>query len=273
MTADRKPGQAITVSKYDSSSTEGSLELPSYLYREGRHLKFKQENVIEGGAGEYTIVWDFEGSKDSLRQEVPEKERITANTGGSITFLGFEDPEIRSSMEALTRLANDPGKTFDNSDHREEYRGYLAEVYRRLAAEVKNRLNGERALFFTPKNGGIYVRDIFTEEGIPSSDFYDYRMSRVLVTDETGQNHLNVAAKFGPENPEICDYETFVFGDDCIASDISSTATLEFISSKLKEKGVEGVLREVSCLSPGEPLFNMIVEKFNCMCFSLLPRC
>lgn len=239
MSADRRIDQEEKLPKYENKKSQENLILPSYLSSKNGRFVFNQNYVIEGGKGEYDIVWDFGTSRDNLRLEVPVIERVTANKRGDMKFLVFNDLSIGGNMSMITKIANDPDKSYDNSVDREEYRRHLGNVYRSLADEVKGELRGDKALFFAPKNGGIYVQEIFTKEGINPGDFYDYRMSRVLATDKDGRRHLNVAAGFASNNPEISDYETFVVADDCLASDISCFATLDHISSGLREKGID----------------------------------
>lgn len=236
MTADQKPdGNGLI--NFDS---EYSSNYPSYLHKnQNGRLEFDPSRVIEGGEGEYDMVRDFGSSKDALRAAVPETEKIKRNDRPGITFLGFEDDEVRKNMTKITEIANDETKSPDNPEDRAEYRGYLKNVYKSLASEVKKRVGDEKALIFCPKNGGIFVRDVFSEEGFSDEDFFDYRMSRVIANDDEGKRHLNVATRFGENNPDIANYKTFVFADDCMASDISCTATLEYISSLLKEKNVD----------------------------------
>ena len=223
-------------SKFEPDKTQEKL--PSYLSSVNGKFIFDPKKVIEGGAGEYDAVWDFGTGKDRLRREVPPSERITSNKD-DIKYLCFEDPSIRVNMAKITEIANDPGRSPDDPADRKKYREHLGEVYKKLAHEVKEKLRGEKALFFSPKNGGIYVQDVFTREGFPPKDFYDYRMSRVLAKDEDGREHLNVSAQFASGNPRIGDYRTFVVADDCLASDISCYATLDLISSELRKKGTD----------------------------------
>ncbi len=235
MSADRHLGDN-SYSKFESDNIQEKL--PSYLSSVNGKFIFDPTKVIEGGAGGYDAVWDFGAGKDKLRREVPQSERMTANKA-DIKFLCFEDPSIRADMSAITEIANDPGRSPDDPADRKEYRDHLGEVYKKLAHEVKEKLHGEKALFFSPKNGGIYVQDVFTREGFSPKDFYDYRMSRVLAMAEDGREHLNVAAQYAPGNPNISNYRTFVVADDCLASDISCYATLDLISSQLRKKGID----------------------------------
>ncbi len=59
-------------------------------------------------------------------------------------------------------------------------------------------------------------------------------MSRILGAD----GRLMVGVKFGENNPKITDARTFVFADDCLASDISAWGTLEIIKDKLIKQGI-----------------------------------
>ena len=108
MSADRKTNQEISLPKYENNKSRENVVLPSYLYLVKGRYRFDQGQVIEGGVGEYDVVWDFGTSRDSLRLEVPEAERITVNRRCDVKFLGFEDPSIRANMASITEIANDP---------------------------------------------------------------------------------------------------------------------------------------------------------------------
>jgi hypothetical protein len=212
-----------------SRNTEDIDFLPHYLTKnEEGMLVISSSYVIEGArVGPYEIVMDFGTTRAPLRGLVPPEQRLIRNTN-NLTVLSFQQPMIRRSMDHLTNIANDPFKNSDIPAERKIYREHLAHVYRAMAGEAKA-WGGKDALFFTPKNGGIFVQEIFEEMGLPSKNYFDYRMSRVQKTD----GGLMIGATFGENNPDIAKFKRFVFADDCLASDISAFATLELIKEKL----------------------------------------
>lgn len=210
-------------------------ELPIFLSRDPAGLLIVRESFVkEGGIGPYDWVMDFGHSRDGLRETVPPEQRITKNTRKDLFFLGFNNPRIAGRMREITRLAGDPTRSFDNKVVREEYRLHLEFVYRELARKVWDRIGSEKALFFPPKNGGIFVQEVYQKCGFPKDYFFDYKMSRILGDD----GRLMVGARFGENNPKITDAQTFVFADDCLASDISACSTLEIIKVKLIKQGI-----------------------------------
>lgn len=192
-------------------------------------MKVDKIFIEEGSGGPYHYVMDFGHSRDSLKIEVPLDERITANTRKDLVFLGFDNPVVTEAMEAITDLANDPDRGYNRHEDRLEYREHLKTIYELLAKEVKGRIAGRKTLVFSPKNGGIFVQEVYEECGFPPQDFFDYRMSRVLIND----GGLMLGTRIGEKNPKIIDYRTFVVADDCLASDISVFGTLEMIKMEL----------------------------------------
>lgn len=210
-------------------------ELPSFLTHDsGKFLLVQESFVKEGGRGPYDWVMDFGHSRDDLRQVVPFTERITDNRRADLVFLGFDEPKILARMRDVRGLANDPARSPDNKTDRDEYKLHLEFVYRGLAREVWNRIGSEKALLFPPRNGGIFVKEVYQKCGFPDAGFFDYRMSRILGTDD----RLMVGMKLGENNPAISGFRTFVFADDCLASDISAWGTLEMIKQDLEKNGI-----------------------------------
>ncbi len=212
--------------------TEG-LHLPPFLRRtlDGQ-LMIDKDHAGEGvRLGPYDTVMDFGTSRAKLRGLVPEEERLTANSR-NLNVLGFWQPEIRNAMGIITDLANDASRSPENPNDRREYREHLAAIYNSMAEVVGDWVFAgvDEPLIFAPKNGGIFVQEVFEKEGsFFPTDFFDYRMSRVQDKD----SGLMVGITYGEENPEIATYRRFVFADDCMASDISAYATMEMIREAL----------------------------------------
>jgi len=189
----------------------------------------------------YDVVMDYGTSKASLRSLVPEEQRLKEDTD-DITVLGFKQPLIREAMDNITDLANDLDRSYQDSNDRREYRESLAYVYKAMAADAKDWAGEDNVLIFSPKNGGIFVQEVFEQEGFPANSFFDYRMSRV----QTNDGGLMVGITIGDNNPKITDYKKFVFADDCMASDISVSATLEMIREAFRKESIS--LSEVEIL-------------------------
>ncbi len=210
-------------------ATNPRENLPSFLSRapDGR-LKVNPEFVEDGGKDSYDEIRDFDHTRDSLLEEVPPEERIISNRP-DLEILELTNAEIAAAMEGLTDLANDSGKSFDNSADRKQYRDFLKPVYTAVATRVREKVGREKVLYLPPKNGGIYVADVFMEKGVSPEDIYDYRMSRILGKD----GRLMVGVTFGRNNQQIADFRNFAFVDDCMASDISGHKTLEYVRGQL----------------------------------------
>lgn len=240
-------------------------ELPSFLIRDSVGLLLVVENFIkEGGVGPYDWVMDFGHSRENLRQVVPLSERITGNRRADLAFLGFDDPKILMRMREIKRLANDPKRSFDRKTDREEYRLHLGFVYRELGRKVWDRVGSEKVLLFPPRNGGIYVREVYQKCGFPKENFFDYQMSRILGAD----GRLMVGIKLGENNPQIADFQTFVFADDCLASDISAWGTLEMIKEEMEKSQIPAFeARVIIAVSAGtqrglESLLSLETKKY-----------
>lgn len=190
--------------------------------------------------GPFDIVMDFGHSRDWMRTPVRWEKRIQSNNRPEMVFLGLEKENwaIRQGMEILTRIANHPGMGSGSPKDRGLYRQILTSVYQELALAVLQRIKQEDVLVFSPKNGGIFVEEVYKKWGYGFADqkFFDYRMARVQKEDGS----LMVGIKIGKSDlAEIADYRTFVFADDCLASDISAWGTLEIIKEQLIKKGVD----------------------------------
>ncbi len=210
-----------------------NADLPPFISRLNGQLTLSSTHYPEGSrVGPYDLIIPFGNSREGLRGLVPESERLRKNTPG-ITVLGLEQPVVFVAMDLITGIANEPLRSHEDAQDRALYRDNLGVVYRSMAEETVEWTNGEKALVFPPKNGGIFVEEVFRQSGL-YADFFDYRMSR--VQDNAGG--LAVGVNLGNDNPRISDYRTFVFADDCIASDISAHATLMIIQEQLREAGI-----------------------------------
>lgn len=224
-----------------SRATEDLDLLPPHLMNVQGRLMIDNSFVIEGARrGPYDIVMDFGTSRAPLRSLVPEEQRLIEDIDG-LTVLAFQEPTIQQAMDTLSVLANDPSKSSDEPTNRQEYRDNLALVYQAMAGKVID-WGGRDALIFAPKNGGIFVQDVFEDAGLPKKIFFDYRMSRVQRRD----GGLMLGVTFGKDNPEILKHKKFVIADDCMASEISIFGSLEIIKGKLEAAKVP--LSEVEIL-------------------------
>lgn len=140
-----------------SRNTEDVDFLPHYLTKDEQGmLVIDSSFVIEGArVSPYEIVMDFGTTRALLKGLVPQEQRLTRNTN-NLTVLSFEQLMVRRAMDHLTVIANDQTKSSENPMERKIYRDHLARVYHVMAGEAKV-WGGKNALFFTPKNGGIFV--------------------------------------------------------------------------------------------------------------------
>jgi len=222
------------------------VNLPFFLTRgsDGR-LVADKDFLKEGSLGPFDRVIDFGSSRDSIREEVPPENRITANLWPELTYLGFDIPIVASRMRDICRLANDPNRSFNNPADREEYRSHLKIVYKELARSVAGRIDPQSALITPPKNGGIFVQEVYQEIGFPAENFLDYRMSRLLGKD----GRLMVGVRLADKNPKISAFRNFVFADDCLASVISAWGTCEMIKEELEKESALSEARVIIAVS------------------------
>lgn len=172
-------------------------------------------------------VYNYGHSKDNLRKPI-----VAANVRNDIRYLGFDDKsgEILAAMEKITEIAN-TGDVESRKD-RQAYRNQLEKVYKKMAEKLKEKIGDRKGLIFPPKNGGIFVKEVYEKMGF--ENFYDYQMSR-----QHGENgELMVAVKEEKNNPKMEDFEVYVIADDCIASDVSADATLRKIKRYLEEREI-----------------------------------
>lgn len=217
-----------------SRANETSGSLPSFFKNVQGKLVIDKKHIDKGArVGPYDSIMDFGSSRNRLKGIVPKEQRLIGSMG-DVTILGFNDPLIRQAMTEVSDLANDPERSWKNSSDRKQYREKLRQVYEAMAGEVINLLGGNEALVFPPKNGGIFVQEVFQQVGFPSRGFFDYRMSRI----HTNDHELMLGVALAENNPDIANYRRFVFADDCMASDISTFGTLEMIKEALIAKGV-----------------------------------
>lgn len=179
--------------------------------------------------GPYDLVVDFGTSREALRRPVSEDEEIKSDTE-DFSVLSFRQPRIRKALERITDLVNKPGNP-ENVEDRYIYRENLREVYWAMAEAVADWVDTDDVLVLSPKNGGIFVQEVFEQAGIPRDSFFDYRLSRVQKREDHG---LMVGATVAKENPDVKKYKKIVIADDCLASDISIASTIQL----LKQMGV-----------------------------------
>jgi hypothetical protein len=208
--------------------------LPDYLDRGANGQLWIKDTFVAAGErlGAYDYVFNFGTSESLLRGLVPEKQRLTENSEGLIV-LGFEDQTIRQAMNRISVIANEPDKDPDSpadNDRETRYRGELAYVYDAMAREALG-WAGDDVLVLTPKMGGVFVQEVFEKAGFAPEDFFDYRMSRVLRND----GGLMLGATIDEKNPDITKFRKFVIADDCLASRISTLATIMLIKKKYEE--------------------------------------
>lgn len=215
---------------------KGKNNFPEYIIQEPNGLLSVSPNFAPEHAGsKYQMIIDFGITRQTLRGLIPEKKRIHENRHDLI-ILSLHDELVTDIMANITTIANDPNKSWKNSQDRREYRTALGSVYLEVAKTTKKLLDPEKpTLFFPPKNGGIYVekmfRQVFTD---PKKAFYDYQMSRIWTIDQG----LMVGVNIGPNNPNIADFRQIVISDDCIASDVSAWGTMEMIKEETQKNNV-----------------------------------
>lgn len=215
------------------NAEEARTDLPPFISRFNNKLMLSSDFYPpDTRLGPFDMVIPFGDSREKLRGLVPEHERLTASAQ-DIIVLGLSQPDVLIAMDSISTLANDPSKNQENPHDRDAYRQSLEVVYRSMAKATEGWIGGQNVLVFPPMNGGIFVEDVFRDSGL-ESDFYDYRMSRA----QDNKGDLAIGVNLGKENPEISDYRTFVFADDCIASDISAYATMEIIAEQLRKGSV-----------------------------------
>jgi hypothetical protein len=203
---------------------EASLKLPHYLKRELGKLLITVP-VKEGKAGPFDEVFDFALSRDSLRSVVPVSDRITENKPG-LEYLSFSKPEIKDNMQSLTMI-NKTSKPNDEKS-RFAYQSFLSDVFGHISLRVKELVEGETPVFLPPLRGADLIRAYFRNNGfkIDRSNTVDYELKRTKLEDGTflvGANYVNI-----PEG----DFTSAVILDDCIASDVSASASVHKIMEK-----------------------------------------
>jgi hypothetical protein len=229
MLPNMKAGQGPLV--FDAHSEKA---LPDYLDRDANGQLWIKDTFVDTGArlGAYDYVFNFGTSESLLRGLVPEKQRLTENIDG-LTVLGFKDLTIKQAMNRISVLANEPDEDPDNpsDDKKKQYRDELEHVYDAMAKEALGWAGDDDVLVLTPKMGGVFVQEVFEKAGFPPENFFDYRMSRVQRND----GGLMLGSTIAEKNPDITKFKKFVIADDCLASRISTLATIMLIKKKYEE--------------------------------------
>lgn len=225
--------------------------LPHYLRNTSDGLTVT-DSIIEGEPGPYELVFDFGHSRDHLRDRVPVAERVTANTR-NVRFLGLKIPFLAQAMHNITRINRDSKP--EDVKARLEYQRNLFRVFKAIGNEVKKELKKTRGktVFFPPKNGGDLIRAFFQESGIINDPrtVVDYELKRVLTKDRLMVGYRQ--SYF----PDLSGVETAVICDDCLATDVSVSATINLVRqinpgirkflvavSAATQRGVEALLDE-----------------------------
>lgn len=187
---------------------------------------------LEKEEGPFDWVIDFGRKLESLQTLVPKTKRISAIIRCErVHCLSHKHPYIEQMMDSICRLANETNPSDPKA--RYMYRTGLASVYEVMANETQSVIRSKKVLVFAPKNGGIFLKDIFQKAGF-QGDWFNYRMKRVMRP----SGDLAVGLKTYNNNVQITDYQELIFADDCIASYVSTWGTFEYIKDRFKKAGI-----------------------------------
>jgi len=172
---------------------------------------------------QFDAIYPFGFSRSRLIDTVPPKERITHNTE-RVIYVGFSDPDVSVAMKEITRI---------NATHLED---------------------PETTVFFPPLNGGALIKAFFQQLGLitdPERQVADFELKRMLRTN--GELMVGVREHRYPEGQ----FKTGVVLDDCLASDVSASTTIDLmlrhyptvenilvVTSAATQRGVELLLKE-----------------------------
>jgi len=232
-----------------SLSTENSIatyrynskKLPNYLIPTDANRLLISSKAKEGKNGPFDVVFDYGRTREVLKAKVPTSERITQNRL-RLEYLSFGDPRMTLVMDRITNI-NSNNKPEDDVV-RFNYQNNLYQVFRPITKRVKELIQGE-TVFFPPLRGADLVRAFFQLEGfdINTENTVDYELKRVLLE----QGNLLVGETFNKTLPKKVKFQTAIVIDDCIASDVSMSATVQTILEKYPD--IKNIIIAVSAAS------------------------
>lgn len=212
---------------------------PPYIKPVDTNKLLINAKVKEGKAGPFDKIFDFGFSREALKSPVPAEERITASIPG-IEYLGFTNTEVLEAMEKITEI-NTRSKP-DNELARFSYQFEMSKVFKHVSDRVSELVVGD-AVYFPPMRGAEIVKSFFKTNGfdINSNNTVDYELKRTLI--DSGQFLVGANYKHLPKG----NFQTAVILDDCLASDVSASATVYEIMETYP--GVKNVIVAVSAAS------------------------
>lgn len=204
--------------------------LPPYIQNAPDNKVKIVGGIKEGKEGPYDVVFDYGTTKHSLKAAVPMGDRIRRNidiTG--MEFVGLGNARVMASMHNITEIN---AQTIPSEEGaRYSYQQNLDRVFQPISDRVRTLVGVRQPLYFPPLRGADVVRAMFVNNGfeINEGNMVDYELKRVLLKDEiflVGANFARI-----PKGR----FDTAVFIDDCLASDVSASATIHSIIERLPE--------------------------------------
>jgi uracil phosphoribosyltransferase len=187
--------------------------------------------------------WTDEVSRTYLQESVPFEQR-RVNLPENVTVLS--DPAegydyIGEWMNKITAL----NSIEDPDVHvRLAYQKTLSKIFRKLSEVLISQVDVNKSVFFPPLRGADLVSAFLQAEGvIPNpSQIVNYELKRDYATDAklpvVGIKDKNAY----PEGK----FESAIFIDDCLASDVSASASIDLIKSNYPKLENENIVIVVS---------------------------
>lgn len=171
---------------------------------------------------EFNAFYNFGKSRQELILPVPVSDRINYNTE-NITFIGLTDDRVDDAMRKITALNVRYQPTDDNARH--AYQNSLFNVFTAVGKHLKKFISGD-TVFFPPLNGGALIEAYFRNIGLirnHDSEVVDFELKRMQRTN--GDLMVGVREFNYPEG----NFKTGVVLDDCLASDVSASTSIDLM--------------------------------------------
>lgn len=208
-------------------------ELPTYLEP---HVK-KTGNFFESSlpslvGKKFTSIWSDGVSRTPLQEPIPIEERVLPLPENVFVLSHSQTDNIGIALQNITEINKNDGDKIKDPKVRVKYQKRLAEIYEPIGELLKTNLNMRKALWLPPDNGAALPFSIMQYFGVvkkPENKVV-YEEKRDYLLD--GKPVVGIIETSYPEG----DFETAIFLDDCLATDVSASASIDLIRELKKNK-------------------------------------
>lgn len=212
--------------------------------------RFKEGHKPEVVSFNFAVV-DFGTMFKGVRgQSLPSDLRITESTP-EIQIVGSEDADIREALAEVTRLANLPGKPYEDEEKRYLYQKALAKVCKPMVAKI-HKEGIDKVLGLLIERGALLIGAFY--------DFPEDQVARVLAKRlDKADDTLGLGLSDLRLPPNVERFTKLHIQEDCIATG----DTISGLILALKKKGIFFDEVQIDCPAATQVGIEFIIAFLN----------